>query len=177
MRCPRTCLFTLFILAALWHPGVSDGDDTSGAEIDRTVWEIIARSVVEQDIEAMAGTYHPDAVLVSGRGTSRIADQLVVWGQGMEDQKATGAGATVAFRFSQRLDGEETAFETGIFNYIVIDSEGNKSPSYVPFEALLVRKDGTWLMVMERQLPAVDEAAWEALDPSRPEPSADDSGR
>ena len=166
----------LSILVSTWLPAVSLGDQTSGAEIDRTVWEVIARSVVEQDIEAMASTYHPDAVLVSGRGTSRIADQLVVWGRGMQDQKATGAAATVAFRFSQRLDGEETAFEAGIFNYTVIDSEGDEIPSYVPFEALLVRKDGIWLMVMERQLPAVDESAWEALDPSRPDPSEGDPG-
>ncbi len=141
-------------------------DDATSAEIDRTIWEVISRSVVDQDIDAMAATYHPDAVLVSVRGTTPIAEQLVVWGQGMEEQEASGASATVAFRFTTRLHDETTAFEAGMFNYTQIDSDGNESSAYVPFEALLVKKNGTWLMVMERQLPAADEAAWDALPQS-----------
>ena len=140
--------------------------EPSSEEIDRTVWNVISRTVVEQDIDGMAATYHPDAVLVSARGTTLIADQLVIWGEGMEDQKAAGASATVSFRFETRLDGEATAFESGMFKYTEIDAGDNESSGYVPFEALLVKKDGTWLIVMERQLPVSDESAWNALGPA-----------
>ena len=35
---------------------------------------------------------------------------------------------------------------------------------FVKLEALMVKKDGQWLMMMERQLEATDEAAWELLE-------------
>ena len=50
-----------------------------------------------------------------------------------------------------------------MFNYTQVDSDGNATTAYVPFEALLVRKDDRWLILMERQLEPVDEAAWNAL--------------
>ena len=137
--------------------------ETSTEEIDRSVWSVVSRTVVEYDIEEMAAVYHPDAVLVSGRGTVPIAEALTRWGQGMEDQQTAGAKASVSFRFTTRQDGERTAFEVGMFNYTEFDSAGNASPVYVPFEALLVKKDGRWLILMERQLTPADEAAWNAM--------------
>ena len=37
------------------------------------------------------------------------------------------------------------------------------SGSFVPFEALLVKKDGRWLMVMERQFEAAGRVAWDKM--------------
>jgi len=39
-----------------------------------------------------------------------------------------------------------------------------EQPTFIPFEALLVKKDGGWLIVMERQHEATDESAWRGLD-------------
>ena len=69
----------------------------------------------------------------------------------------------MAFRFSLRQDGPETAFESGMINYAVTDSAGATTRYIVPFEALLVRTDARWLIVMEHQLAATDEAAWNAM--------------
>jgi uncharacterized protein (TIGR02246 family) len=137
------------------------------ADIDRTVWSVISRTVVEYDIEAMAAVYHPDAVLVSDRGTVPISEALARWSQGMKDQQKRGATASVSFRFSSRLDAESTAFESGMFNYTEFDPAGNASPVYVPFEALLVKKDGRWLILMERQMTPADESAWTAMVPKQ----------
>ena len=153
----------LVSVGVLWSATPTLAEGASSEEIDRTVWSVVSRTVVEQDIEGMAGTYHPDAVLVSGRGTVPIADQLPKWGQGMEDQKAAGGGARVSFRFGIRQDGEATAFESGMFKYTEIDSSGNESSAYVPFEALLVKKNDRWLIVMERQFEPADQAAWGAM--------------
>lgn len=138
-------------------------EETSTGQIDRDVWSVVSRTVVDYDIEGMAAVYHPDAVLVSPRRTVPIADALAGWSRGMEEQLASGASATVSFRFTTRQDGETTAFEVGMFNYIQVDGNGGASPVYVPFEALLVKKDGRWLILMERQLEAADEADWNAL--------------
>ena len=138
------------------------GGDIS-SEIDSAIWEVISATVAANDIEGMAATYHPDAVLVSPRGTVSIAEQLVTWGEGMERIEREGRSATVAFRFTSRQDNAETAFERGMFRYAETDQQGVEQPIFVPFEALLVKKDGRWLMVMERQLDATDESAWNAL--------------
>ena len=138
--------------------------ETTTSEIDRDVWSIIAATVMAQDIDGMAVTYHPDAVLVSPRGTVAIADQLVKWGRGMEEAKASGATARVEFRFQDRQDGDKTAFERGMFKYTEMDNKGEVSPVFISFESLLVKKDGRWLVVMERQLEELDEAAWEAME-------------
>jgi len=146
---------------------VCRGDEISN-EIDSTVWEVISATVAANDIERMAATYHPDAVLVSPKGTVSIAEQLVKWGEGMERIKLEGRSASVSFRFASRQDNAETAFERGMFRYAETDQHGVEQPRFVPFEALLVKKGGRWLMVMERQLEATDESAWNALGSAPP---------
>jgi ketosteroid isomerase-like protein len=69
----------------------------------------------------------------------------------------------VQFRFTNRQDDAETAFETGIFKYTVTDRAGKSRPSYVRMEALLVKSGGKWRILMERQLEATDEAEWNAV--------------
>lgn len=151
---------TLVVCAA---PLSAQGAASSSGAIDAQVWAAISTTVLEHDIAGMAATYHPDAVLVTTQGTMPIAQALAGWGQSMEAMKRDGSRASVAFRFSLRQDGAETAFESGMFNYAVTDSAGVTTRYIVPFEALLVRRDARWLVVMERQLAAVDESAWNAM--------------
>ena len=156
---------TSFLVVGLWVClGVSPSIAETTEPIDRDVWSVIVRTVTEDDIEGMATVYHPDAVLVNARGTVPLADQFVKWGRDMEQAASAGARARVEFRFSNRQIGETTAFETGMFRYTTITSSGEETDYFVPFEALLVKKGGKWAMLMERQLAAADEAAWDKLE-------------
>lgn len=156
--------FKLFLIAALASaPAFSD--TLTSQQIDRDTWSVIAQSVADADIEAMAGTYHPDAVLISKEGTTPISQALAKWGEGMQAAARAGSQARVSFRFSQRLDNETTAFETGIFRYVAISASGEESVQYVHFESLLVKQGDHWRYLMERQLGATDQAAWDALKP------------
>lgn len=137
----------------------------SSAAIDAEVWAPVAASVVNQDIVAMGRVYHPDAVLVSNNGTQSLRTALAGWGKGMEDNKTKGIRATVEFRFSKRQDDADTAFETGVFKYTQIDKTGVATPGYRQLECLMVRHQGRWVILMERQLDAVTEAAWNSLPP------------
>lgn len=133
------------------------------AAIDADVWAPVAASVVNSDIVAMGRVYHPDAVLVSSGGTRSIRSALDGWGKDMVTARAKGERATVEFRFTKRQDDADSAFETGLFKYTVIDKSGKATPSYRQLETLLVRHQGKWRIIMERQLEAVSEAAWNAL--------------
>ena len=149
----------------------------SSDEIDAAIWNVISATVAAGDLAGMAATYHADAVLVSSKGTVAIARQLVEWGEGMERARLEGRSASVSFRFSSRQDDETTAFERGVFRYAETDADGVEEPVFIPFEALLVKKDGRWLIVMERQHEATDESAWSALADRGPASSGAGSKR
>lgn len=161
-RARQALLASTLALALLATP-VARADEALSDEIDATVWNVVSATVARNDLEGMAATYHEDAVLVSGKGTVAIAEQLVKWGEGMERIRAEGRSASVSFRFTNRQDDQATAFERGIFRYAETGVDGVEQPAFIPFEALLVKKDGRWQIVMERQLEATDESAWRAL--------------
>lgn len=135
----------------------------SRADIDRQVWQAVAKSVVDHDIVAMGRVYHPAAVLVSQKGTTPIASALERWGRDMVTAKTNGDRASVEFRFTTRQDDATTAFEAGAFRYATIDKAGVSKPGFVRFEALLVKSAAGWQMMMERQLEPITESEWNAL--------------
>jgi ketosteroid isomerase-like protein len=132
-------------------------------EIDRDVWSVFVATVATDDIAGMGRAYFPDAVLVSPTGTRPIKDALEKWGRDMVAAKAKGNRATVEFRFSRRQDDTATAFETGIFKYSVIEKSGATDSKFYPFEQLLVKTNGKWRVLMERQFAEVTQDAWEKL--------------
>ena len=137
------------------------------AAIDGDVWMPVAASVTGDDIVAMGRVYHPAAVLVAKQGTKPIAAALDGWGKDIVVAKKNGVRATVAFRFASRRDDATTAFETGIFKYTTTDRAGVSTSSYTQMEALLAKHEGPWRILMEHQLEATTEAAWNALPPAR----------
>jgi len=142
---------------------VAFSDQETSQQIDQDTWDVISQAVANADIEAMAATYHPDAVVVSGNETVSIKSALSKWAEGMKQAAENGSTASVSFRFAMRQDDEKTAFETGIFKYSAIDSSGTETIMFMGFETLLVKKENRWLFVMERQLNETDKASWEAL--------------
>ena len=136
---------------------------SSAREIDRDIWSVFVATVAADDIVGMGRAYFPDAVLVSPKGTRPIKDTLEGWGRDMVAARARGDKATVAFRFSRRQDDSATAFEAGIFKYTVIARSGASTPRFCPFEELLVKTNGRWLVLMERQFAVVSQDEWDKL--------------
>ncbi len=158
----------VLIAIVLWSAAVSDGASqsaaaSSSAEIDRDVWSVFVATVAADDIVGMGRAYFPDAVLVSPKGTRPIKATLEGWGRDMVAAKARGDKATVEFRFSRRQDDSTTAFEAGIFKYTVVARSGASTPKFYPFEELLVKTNGKWRVLMERQFDLVTEDAWDKL--------------
>jgi len=126
-------------------------------------WAEVARTVVEGDFEGYATLYHPDAVLVmKGSGTVPISGALEAWKQGFDDTREGRAVAGVEFRLTERLHDGSTAHETGMFRYTIKPEEGEGQVALVHFEALLVKKNGKWLMVMEYQKEPATDQEWDA---------------
>lgn len=159
---PKT-LLSLFASALCFASyAVADPQGTE-AELD-AFWDAISKSAREGDFEAMKSAYHADAVIVNGirESSSPIAEAFARWEQGLNDTRDGQMEANVEFRITRRLFDETTAHDTGIFHYTAKPSGGEWSHDYILFEALMVKRNGEWLMVMEYQKAKVSEEDWEA---------------
>ena len=127
-------------------------------------WAEVSRTVSEGDFEGYSALYHPDAVLVSlgSRRSYPVSRALDGWKQGFMDTAEGRAEAGVEFRLTQRQHDETTARETGIFRDSMRTQGGEASVALVHFDALLVKRDGNWLMVMEYQRGPATEEEWAA---------------
>ncbi len=155
------CLLAVLLVG----PAASLHAQNSTAEELDAYWAEVTRTVQEGDFEGYKALYHDDAVLVSTfSGDSRpIASAFEGWEQGFTDSRNGVVDADVEFRFSQRLNDETTAHETGMFDYSVQQSGGERTHQYIHFAALLVNKGG-WLMLMEYQKSPGTRDEWEALN-------------
>ena len=68
----------------------------------------------------------------------------------------------VEFRFTERLNNETSAHEVGIFRYASTEADGSTRVVLIHFEAALVKKDGVWLQLLERQTSDATAAEWDA---------------
>ena len=142
-------------------------DSTRVAELDR-FWNEVSRTVRAGDFEGYKATYHEDAVVVfttsENKASKSIRTALADWKDDFTDVQSGKRANSVEFRFSQRIGSETSAHETGIFHYTSVDSSGKSvADAYVFFEALLVKREGKWLMVMEYQKSKTTKKEWDAL--------------
>ena len=160
-------LSLLLVGAVLLWPSPSAAQGTDGLD---AFWSEMSRTVAEGDFEGYAGLYHPDAVLVTldPESSAPIAEALEGWEPGFADTREGRMAAEVAFRFTRRIHDATTAHETGMFRYVSHPRGGEPTPATVHFEALLVRVDGRWRMVMEFQKEPATEEEWEAAGGSVP---------
>ena len=155
----------LLLLTPSVIAGTSSAEEAARlAQLD-SYWGEVSRAVRAGDFDAYAATCHPEGVLVSGtKATSTpLSQALERWKPGFEDTKSGKMKASVAFRFSQRLGDDTTAHETGIFLYSSTAADGQRKDEYIHFEGLLVKREGSWKILMEYQKSKATKEEWQAL--------------
>ena len=150
-------LFTFFL------GGILLAGDTVG-ELDE-YWKRVSNAVRTGNLEAYRATCHQDGVLISGKAkkSELLSQALIRWGKEFADTKAGKMQADVKFRFSERIVGKDTAHERGIFLYSSKKKGEEWKKDYVHFEALLVKKNGEWKILMEFQKSSATQKEWESL--------------
>ncbi|XWN38608.1 MAG: nuclear transport factor 2 family protein [Balneola sp.] len=133
-------------------------------ELDQ-FWDEASRTVKEGDFKGYSDTFHSDAVLVNGisENSYPIAEALEGWKKGFEDTKAGKMKASVEFRFSKRFHSETTAYETGMFKYSSQQEGAQESTVYIHLEALLIKADRKWKILMEHQVSVGTKEQWNSL--------------
>ena len=142
---------------------VSPEEKTRLRELD-AYWAVVSRAVGEGDFESYKATCHEQGVLVAGikKTTQPLVKALARWKQEFDDTKAGKMKASVTFRFSTRIGDADTAHETGIFLYTQT-AEGKSIEEYIHFEALLIKQEGKWLILMEYQKAKATKEEWEGM--------------
>ncbi len=127
-------------------------------------WAEVSRAVREGDFDGYRATCDPQGILVSGiKGESYLLSKaLKRWKKEFDDTRTGERKSWVDFRFSHRYGDGDTAHEAGIFRYAFEQGE-KKAVEFVEFEALLRKREGRWVIVMEYQKDLADESEWEKL--------------
>ena len=164
MKLFATALITLAVLVVGSASQLAADDRTRLAELD-AYWTEVSRAVREGDFDGYKATCHEEGVLVSGsrQSSQPLSKALARWEKEFVATKSGKIKANVDFRFSQRVGDSTTAHETGIFCYSTVDSAGKSNDEYIHFEGLLVKKNGSWRILMEYQKSKASLEEWKAL--------------
>ncbi len=140
------------------------GSEERIKELD-AYWAEVSRSVREGDFQGYKATCHEEGVLVSGTNNLSypLSDALARWEKDFTATKEGKIKASVEFRFSQRIGDTTTAHETGIFLYSSGDPGGKRKDEYIHFQALLVKRKGSWKIMMEYQKSKASQVEWDEL--------------
>ncbi len=160
----KTFLALTFLLSSCLLADEAAPDPARLNQLD-AYWAEVSRAVGAGDFAAYEATCHPEGVLVSGskKTSSPLADALKRWRKKFDATKSGAMKARVEFKFSQRLGDATTAHETGMFLFSAVGSDGKETHDYIHLEALLVKRDGRWKILMEYQKAKGTRAEFEAL--------------
>jgi hypothetical protein len=134
------------------------------ADLDK-YWKEVVRCVESGDFAGYKATIHADGVLVVGisKRSLPLADALKNWEKEFALTKAGKSKTELSFRWKDRYGDATTAHETGMFRYAATTADGKPIEEYIDFEALLVKREGKWLIVMEYQKAKGTKEAWDKL--------------
>jgi len=158
---------TIASLLILLSAGITQSaeETTRLKELD-AYWAEVSRCVHQGDFQGYKATCHEDGVLVSGirEQAYPLSVALKRWEQDFIDAKSGKIEARVEFRFAKRWGDATTAHETGIFLYSQIKADGTRVKEYIHFEALLLKPQDDWKIMMEYQKSSATKEEWDALD-------------
>ena len=145
---------------------LEDGETARLTELD-AYWAEVSRSVKQGDFLAYKAGCHPNGILVSGSKhvSYPLAQALNRWKTEFDDTKAGDIEASVDFRFSHRYGDTQTAHESGVFLYTQKKKDASPVLEYIAFEALLLKENGKWQIMMEYQMNAALKDEWDKLKP------------
>ena len=131
-------------------------------------WKEVSRTVREGDYEGYKATCHDEAVCIFATREKKVSMPMTAalegWKEGFANTRSGKIQDNVEFRFSQRIGDATTAHETGIFAFTSVDTKSKiVTRSYIHFEELLVKRNGTWKVLMEYQKGKATQEEWDLL--------------
>ncbi|MEM8946931.1 MAG: hypothetical protein AAGD11_17280 [Planctomycetota bacterium] len=151
----------LSVLLFSFHSNLLAAAGARFAEVDR-FWADISESVSDGDYGAYRSAHHPDAVLVVNGASCSMESAHQAFRRGFEDTAAGTVEAGIEFLWKQRSVDANTAFQKGAFRYWS-EAAGSTYSQYTQFEAILVKGDKGWKLLVQKQYKPMTREQWDAL--------------
>ena len=143
----------IIVITFILFPGffVFAQDNTITREINEQVWTTFIRSFGSSDEDLFRSVHSKDVVRV-------IQDDGEIFGYDQyfrkipDSLKAKWANwkKSIELRFTQRISGEDKAFEVGYYKTTSINTQtGEQRKSFGRFHVLLRKENGIWKIVMD----------------------------
>jgi len=132
-------------------------------EIDRDIWHKYKLSYDTNDGPMHVSFHHKDFVRVVPKDKKidngeTYFHHVLEW---MNKAKQNKLDVSINFRFLERVNNDETAFETVIYHYQQNNSEGKKSNEYGLFKVIHKKINGHWQLALDLALDSVAEDVWD----------------
>ncbi len=161
---------TLFILMLILFPGLMlfGQDNKITKEINEQVWMPFIKSFGNGDEELFKSVHSKDVIRV-------IQDNGEIFGYNHyfkkipDSVKAKWASwkKNIELRFTQRISGDDKAFEVGFYKTTSTNTEtGEQRKSFGHFHVLLRKENGKWKIVMDAD--TGEGASHESFDKANP---------
>lgn len=139
------------------------------AELNRDVWVPFAKAYAMNDAEGYLRLHTKDLIRVAAQGKSvqDLAGYTEGVRKGFEKRKADGSKAEIAFRFLERIAGDEAASERGIFRLTMTSGKGEVRRFHGKFHVFERKVDGVWRIAVDydsNEGGTIGEKAFESAD-------------
>ena len=151
----------LFVWLFSFHSSLLAADDARFAEVDK-FWAKISETVSKGDFEAYRSAHHPDAVLVEQGKSQSMERAHKAFQRGFDDTASGTVKAGIEFLWTQRSVSVDTAIQKGVFRYWS-EAAGNTYAQYTQFEAILVKGNKGWKLLVQKQYKTLTKEQWDAL--------------
>jgi ketosteroid isomerase-like protein len=121
-------------------------------EINRDIWTPFSEAYATGDAEKYLALHTPDLIRATGGDAAAVKDFAAykIGAHGHFDwNKANNRRVEIAFSFFERVAGEATASERGIYRYTAILPDGERQHFYGKFHVFLQKMGGTWKIAVD----------------------------
>lgn len=154
--------FAAFFLCSFLLSMGSSADEHTAREINAHIWVPFIQSYAEGDGNLHASLYSSEIVRVNG-GEVQTGQAYIDSMRNYVNSLRSRGGRAISFRFTERSNNENTAYETGVFRLMRNDG----TAAYGQFEVIIKKISGRWKLAFDHDAPT-NRAAWDAADPMEP---------
>jgi len=124
---------------------------TDRTELDQQIWQAYEHAYHARDTAAFLALYDPGVVRAGGPAKtasdhSALAADTAAWFAELADR---GDDVAIAFRFTERIAGNGTASERGVYRLTATRADGERKVLHGRFHVFSRRVGGRWRIVAD----------------------------
>ena len=125
--------------------------DSLQKQIDAQVWKPFIKSFNELDTKGFMAVHSSDMtrVIQDGNAIFGYEQYYLQNEQGNQQTEKSNRKRTLELRFSQRIAGNDRAFEIGYYKFTSFQPDGTSRKGYGKFHVLLRKESGVWKILMD----------------------------